>query len=94
MDPLQIIKEWGGWLFGGVATWISLRKNSDEYIDERIDGKVEPLTALIGTVNSTLVRIEGKQDRQGEQLLDVSERLARLEGRDDIRMPPSLHVQR
>lgn len=75
MDPLEFVKEWGGWMLGGVATWISVRKLGDGRIDERIRLAINP-----DALYDTLRRMEGKLDTHGDKLDDVGQRIAKLEG--------------
>lgn len=81
MDPLDMIKDWGGWMFAGVASLVAWRKASDERIDQRIEAVVQP-KSLVETVG----RIEDKVDSLHDGMSEIRERVARIEGRDDVFM--------
>lgn len=73
--PMEIVKDWGGWVLGAMATWLTLKKGGNEHIDERIRLAINP-----DALYTTLRRIEEKIDEHGDKLDQVGQRVAHLEG--------------
>jgi hypothetical protein len=79
MDPLDMIRDWGGWMFAGVASFVAWRDRGDKRLDARIEAIVQPkaLSEAVG-------RIENKVDSLHDGMSEVRERVARIEGRDEV----------
>lgn len=82
MDPLDVIKDWGGWAWGAVATFFTIKAQSDARLDQRIDARIEALVSP-AKLEQTLERMERKLDIHGEKLEDVKQRISRVEGQNE-----------
>jgi hypothetical protein len=90
MDALDMIKDWGGWLFGGLAAIVTWRKSGDDRIDDRIKAVAQPKA-----LSEAVARIEDKVDSLHDGMSEIRERVARIEGRDEAYMRlPSPSAQR
>lgn len=72
MEPLEIMKEWGGWIAAAVFGWFGMR---DGRINELIDLRVKP-----DEIHRALERIEGTVNTIDAKTDQLTERVARLEG--------------
>ena len=72
MEPLEVIKEWGGWIAAAVFGWWGMR---DGRVNELIDLRVRPTD-----IHAALERIETKVDTLDGKADVLSDRVARIEG--------------
>ena len=72
MEPLEIMKEWGGWIAAAVFGWFGMR---DGRINELIDLRVKP-----DEIHKTLKEIKDAVNTIDSKTDHLTERMARLEG--------------
>lgn len=72
MEPLDILREWGGWVAAAIFGWFGMR---DGRINELIDLRVKP-----DQIHGALERIEGTVNTIDSKTDQLTERVARLEG--------------
>lgn len=80
MTEFETVKEFGAFALAAVATWLSLRKSSDDRIDERIKAVVNP-----DSLTTTLDRIDNNVTTLDKKLDALSLDVARMQGREEAR---------